>query len=111
MGAEGKFDWIMLLLTLAFVAATLVLLYLTYTSAQPVLQAVSKGKINIFCAKCGAANFATARFCAHCGSSLEQQVLDKQKAFQRVVCPRCGAEKNSENTFCTQGGALLSTDL
>jgi len=42
--AEGKFDWVMLLLTLAFVAATFVLLYLTYSSAQPVLQAVSKGK-------------------------------------------------------------------
>jgi len=109
MDAEGKFDWIMLLITLFFVATLLSFLYLTYRSVQPVLQVVSKGKTKILCPKCGATNAPTAKFCATCGAALEQEPTQKEEPLKTtVICHQCGAENSRENKFCTQCGAPLA---
>jgi ribosomal protein L40E len=109
MDAEGRFDWIMLLITLSFVTALLSFLFLAYRSAQSVLEFVSRGKIKILCPKCGAANTITAKFCASCGTALEQKPGHKEEHPETtVICPQCGAENSRENKFCTQCGAPLA---
>jgi hypothetical protein len=48
MDAENQFDWVMLLVTIFFLAIILWLLYLVYQAAPPVLQAVSRGRRRSF---------------------------------------------------------------
>ena len=50
------------------------------------------------CPSCGYENPDGARFCAGCGSSLEQ------------VCPSCGASLPADASFCSSCGAKLEND-
>jgi ribosomal protein L40E len=108
MDAENQFDWVMLLVTIFFLAIILWLLYLVYQAAPPVLQAVSRGEAKIICARCHATNSPTAKFCASCGAPLAQKPLEQQGAAPTVVrCSQCGTENKYGNKFCEQCGAPL----
>ena len=56
--------------------------------------------MNPICAACGKGHEAGARYCEHCGASL-------QPALQ--VCPRCASPNDSDARFCKGCGASLGT--
>ena len=51
------------------------------------------------CAKCGAENPASKRFCGDCGAALVNR------------CARCGAENPPAKKFCGDCGSALGTDM
>src|SRR5712691_10843631 len=51
------------------------------------------------CAKCGAENPASKRFCGDCGAPVANR------------CARCGAENPPEKKFCGDCGSALGTDV
>ena len=54
------------------------------------------GAAEVTCPKCAAANARAARFCGHCGASLEPR-----------ACPRCGQANEGGSRFCSQCGGQL----
>jgi membrane protease subunit (stomatin/prohibitin family) len=66
----------------------------TLQPQQPAPAAQPQGQA---CAKCGAQNIASAKFCNECGSSL-----------RAVVCPKCGHVPQPGAKFCIECGTGLT---
>ncbi len=54
------------------------------------------------CTSCGRINPAGARFCSHCGSTIQPETQPSEK-----VCSGCGEKNPSTNRFCTNCGKEL----
>lgn len=107
MDIERTFDWVSILVTVAFVAILLWRLYLAYQSLKPVLDATGAGKAKLSCPKCGTLNSPSAKFCSSCGAVL-QPMQSRQEAPQSIRCSKCGAENKPGSKFCENCGAPLS---
>jgi predicted RNA-binding Zn-ribbon protein involved in translation (DUF1610 family) len=108
MDVERSFDWVPIVVTIAFVAILLWRLYLAYQSLRPVLDATSGGKVKTSCPECGTLNTATAKFCSSCGAELlPTQAEVKTEA---LTCPKCGAENKAGSKFCHACSAALHKD-
>lgn len=77
MDVERTFDWVSILVTVAFVAILLWRLYLAYQSLKLVLDVMGGGKAKLSCPKCGKHYYGWATLdperqtCPECGSKLE----------------------------------------
>jgi len=109
MDVEGTFDWVPILVTVAFVAILLWRLYLAYQSLNPILDVMGTGKAKLPCPKCGTLNSPTAKFCSSCGSDL-QPMQSTQEVLQPLSCPKCGAQNKLGSKFCENCGAPLSKE-
>jgi predicted RNA-binding Zn-ribbon protein involved in translation (DUF1610 family) len=105
MDVQRDFDWISIVVTVAFVAILLWRLYLAYRSLMPMLDAASGKKAKLSCPKCGTLNMMGAKFCSSCGTEL--QATQTEAETQLVVCPKCGAQNKAGNKFCYSCGAPL----
>ena len=106
MDVEGAFDWVPILVTIAFVAILLWRLYLAYQSLKPVLDATSGGKARLSCPKCGTLNTLAAKFCSSCGAELRPTQTEGKT--QTLICPKCGVENKAGSKFCENCGESLS---
>jgi predicted RNA-binding Zn-ribbon protein involved in translation (DUF1610 family) len=106
MDVERTFDWVPILVTVAFVVILLWRLYLGYQSLRPVLDATSGGKAELACPNCGTLNIAAAKFCSSCGAELHPTQAEGET--QTLSCPNCGAENKAGSKFCHNCGAALS---
>jgi hypothetical protein len=106
MDVERTFDWVPILVTVAFVAILLWRLYLGYQALRPILDATSGAKASTSCPSCGTSNTAGAKFCSSCGAELvPAQVVVKA---QTISCPKCGAENKAGAKFCQNCGSALA---
>jgi len=108
LDVERDFDWIPIVVTVAFVALLLWRLYVAYQSLIPVLDATSDKKAKLTCPECGTLNILGARFCSSCGSEL--QALQPKAETQIALCPKCGAENKSGSKFCQNCGEPLAKE-
>jgi predicted RNA-binding Zn-ribbon protein involved in translation (DUF1610 family) len=106
LDVERDFDWIPIVVTIAFVAVLLWRLYVAYQSLQPVLDTTGGKKAKLPCPKCGTPNMPGARFCVSCGAEL--QTLQATGEAQTPTCPKCGAQNKAGGKFCRSCGAALS---
>ncbi|NLG86651.1 MAG: zinc-ribbon domain-containing protein [Firmicutes bacterium] len=64
------------------------------------------------CPKCGHNNVSNARFCANCGTSLQEAqeapVIEATAETKVNVCPQCNTEQPEDAKFCTQCGYKLA---
>jgi predicted RNA-binding Zn-ribbon protein involved in translation (DUF1610 family) len=104
LDVERDFDWVPIVVTVAFAAILLWRLYLAYQSLTPVLDATSGGKAKLSCPKCGTLNTPAAKFCSSCGAELHPA----QKIAPSLLCPKCGIENKPGSKFCENCGEPLS---
>lgn len=106
MDVQRDFDWIPIVVTVAFVAVLLWRLYVAYRCLMPILDATSGKGTKLACPKCGTLNIVGAKFCSSCGAEL--QVLQTKAETQTTLCPKCGAQNKAGNKFCYSCGAPLA---
>lgn len=58
------------------------------------------------CKICGAENSEDAKYCKICGSELEIEVFEEEKAKGKV-CPKCGAINSDDSNYCKVCAAKL----
>jgi membrane protease subunit (stomatin/prohibitin family) len=65
-------------------------------------------QIQVRCARCGALNPESAKFCGSCGESLSgPQAQPTQPHAQGTACPSCGAQNAPGARFCSACGTQL----
>ncbi|MBQ7373452.1 MAG: zinc ribbon domain-containing protein [Clostridia bacterium] len=70
-----------------------------YYSAPKEEQLEDNGQKNVFCAKCGAKNIETAKFCFNCGDSIKKE--------QKKFCVNCGKKIEDDSIFCIHCGTKV----
>ncbi len=68
------------------------------TNAMNAGKSDAGGTSKVSCAKCGASNLSTAKFCNDCGAKMEI-------GNQTVPCVKCGAQLQAGARFCAECGA------
>ena len=102
---QRSFDWVPILVTIAFVVILLWRLYIAYQSLRPVLDASSGGKAKFSCPDCGTVNTATAQFCSSCGAEFRPAKTGAET--QSLTCSKCGADNRAGTNFCYNCGSPL----
>lgn len=108
MDVARDFDWIPIIVTIAFVAILLWRLYTAYQSLRPVVDATSGGTKQTTCPNCGTSNEPGARFCSSCAAEL--RLTQAEGETQALVCDKCGAQNKAGSKFCHGCGAALSAE-
>lgn len=108
MDVARDFDWIPIIVTVAFVAILLWRLYLAYQSLRPVLDATGEAKIQPACPKCGTLNMPEAKFCSSCATELRPTQAEREA--KALVCDKCGAQNKAGSKFCHGCGAALPAE-
>lgn len=109
MDTARDFDWIPIIVTIAFVAILLWRLYLAYQSLRPVLDATSGGETTQpVCPSCGNANTPGAKFCSSCAAELRPAQVEG--TTQALVCDKCGEQNKAGSKFCHGCGSALSAE-
>ena len=103
---EGSFNWISVLVTVAFVAILFYRLYLGYQHLKPILDVTGGGQSGVACPKCGASSSPTAKFCPSCGADLAP-MRTQQEATPSKLCSKCGALNLPTAKFCSGCGENL----
>jgi len=107
MDVARDFDWIPIIVTIAFVAILLWRLYLAYQSLRPVLDATSGGETTQpVCPSCGTSNAPWAKFCSSCAAELRP--AQAEGGAQALVCDKCGSQNKAGSKFCHGCGSALS---
>jgi len=105
LDVERDFDWIPIVVTVAFVALLLWRLYVAYQSLMPVLDATSDKQAKLTCPECGTLNILGARFCSSCAAEL--QAVQTKAETQTTLCPKCATLNILGAKFCSSCGAEL----
>jgi RNA polymerase subunit RPABC4/transcription elongation factor Spt4 len=107
-------DWLRTVVTLAFLAGLLFVLFRMYQALQPLLSVLSGTVTDPFvrgmqvqCPRCQHLNSRDVRFCSNCGNDLQTVTATPVASAQQIVCASCGAVNPAGTHFCGQCGRSL----